>query len=91
MFISWICKSKFEKRLKRRGEGKKTKKLEQILRKFEIKQHISSLKITRDSTRVLQKQNVHAHRHEAMPMCVEGLRVHGLLKHFQLLICKPYP
>ncbi len=88
MFISWICKSKFEKRLKRREEGKKTKKLEQILRKFEIKQRISSL---RDSTRVLQKQNVHARRHEAMPMCVEGLRVHGLLKHFQLLICKPYP
>ncbi len=88
MFISWICKSKFEKRLKRREEGKKTKKLEQILRKFEIKQRISSL---RDSTRVLQKQNVHARRHEAMPMCVEGFRVHGLFKHFQLLICKPYP
>jgi hypothetical protein len=47
---------------------------------------MSSLKITRDSTRILQEQNVHVDKHEAMSMCVEGFRVHGLLKHFQLLI-----
>jgi hypothetical protein len=44
-----------------------------------------------DRTRILLEQNVHARRHEAMLMCVEGLRVHGTLKHLQLLILKSCP
>jgi hypothetical protein len=30
-----------------------------------------------DRIKVLHEQNVHACRHEAMPMSVEGFRVHG--------------
>jgi hypothetical protein len=43
-----------------------------------------------DRTRILHEQNVHAHTHVAMTMCVEGFKVHGALKHLQLLILKPY-